>query len=202
MKIIIFLFFLVSELIYAQAVIPDEYHKIPDSLHFKDDLYKFIIPDKKYENWKVMRKYDSLREELLYENKSWQDEKDVRIHSPDRGFFVECMPDWCFTYITIFDNKNFRNIASEEELRSFIGYVDNIQEALLIANTYGFWFDQKDPVGGSFKQDGNFFYIYLAKFESCPVSKESFFIKLNRKTGAFESQTKGVYYKTDKCFIS
>ncbi|MEJ5104833.1 hypothetical protein [Chryseobacterium sp. MYb328] len=202
MKIVLFLFFLASEFIYSQAVISDEYHKIPDSLHFKDDLYKSIIPDKKYENWKVMRKYDSLREELLYENKSWLDEKNIRTHSPDQGFFVECMPDWCFTYIRILDNKKFRYIDSEEELRSFIGYVDNIQEALLIAKTYGFWFDQKDPVGGSFKQDEDYFYLYLAKFENCPVSRESFFIKLNRKTRAFESQTKGVYYKTDKCFVS
>lgn len=202
MKIVVLVFFLISELMYAQTDVSEEYSKIPDSLYFKDNLYKSIIPDKKYEFWKVIRKYDSFREEIIYMNKDWANKNDIKNHSVNQGFFVECLPDWCFTYIAILDDKKLSYITSEEKLRYFIGYVDNIEEALLIAKTYGYWFDNNNPVGGSFKQDGDYFYLYLAKFESCPVSRESFFIRLNKKTGILESQTKGLYYKTDKCFTS
>ncbi|WP_294328561.1 hypothetical protein [uncultured Chryseobacterium sp.] len=202
MKVIVLIFFLISELLCAQMVVPDGFGKIPDSLYFKNTLYRSIIPDKKYEFWEVIRKYDSLREDIIYKNKDWTNKSRIKVHSQDQGFFIECLLDWCFTYIMLLDDKKLRYINNEEDLRNFIGYVDNLQEALLIAGTYGFWFDKKDPVGGTFREDKDYFYLYLAKSESCPVSREAFFIKLNKKTRTFESQTKGGYYKTGDCFIS
>ncbi|MFT3919598.1 hypothetical protein [Cloacibacterium sp.] len=45
-------------------------------------------------------------------------------------------------------------------MRDFIGFIDNIPEALLIAKTYDFWFDKKEKNGGSYKMENNFVYLY------------------------------------------
>lgn len=184
----------------SQVTVPDNFVKIPDSLHFRDSLYKFIIPNKKYIYWRVLRKDDSLNNELIYESK--KNKEYSKSYSPNNGFFWECMPDGCFTYILAYRNKRLEYVTNEKALRDFIGYVDNLSEALLIARTYDLWFDDQNPIGGSYQIDENYIYLYLSKFKSCPVSREAFFVKINRKTGNFEQESKGLYYKTNDCYTS
>lgn len=185
-RIIIILIFVSSfNLLFSQSIITDNYMKIPDTLYWKDRLYPFIIPNKKYNYWKVIRK-DGSSEELIYENKKCKNVNYTEDHSIEDGFFVECLPSGCFTYILACQNKQPEYITSEKELRDFIGYVDNLPEALLIAKTYDLWFDRKNPIGGSYKIEKDFIYLNLTKFSRCPVSNEAFFVKINRKTGHFE----------------
>ncbi|MDQ1805743.1 hypothetical protein RAH57_17260 [Chryseobacterium sp. CKR4-1] len=202
MKIILTISILFSNLIFSQVTVPSDYLKIPDTLRYKNDLYRFIIPSQKYKYWKVMRKDDTMEEKLMYENKVTKSLKCAKTNSPEKGFFIECLPGWCFTYITAYKNKMPKYFTSEKELKDFIGYVDNLPEALLIARTYNLLFDYKNPIGGSFKMDKDFFYLYLAKFENCPVNREAFYVKINRKTGVLEYESKGIYYKTNDCFVS
>ncbi|MBK1896133.1 hypothetical protein [Chryseobacterium paridis] len=202
MKIMLMFSILFSNLIFSQIIVPSDYIKIPDTLRSRNDLYKFIIPNQKYEYWKVMRKDDTLEEKLIYENKEVKNIKYVKTHSSEKGFFRECLPGWCFTYITAYQNKKPKYFTSERELKDFIGYVDNLPEALLLARTYNLLFDYKNPIGGSFKIDKDFIYLYLAKFENCPVSREAFYVKINRKTGVLEYESKGIYYKTSDCYLS
>ncbi|MFC4686122.1 hypothetical protein ACFO4P_04140 [Epilithonimonas pallida] len=191
---------LYSDLLSAQLIVPNDYLKIPDSLYFKDKLYKSIIPSKRYCSWKVIRKDIYSRSELIYERN--KDTCSKEKFSVDDGFFGECQPDGCFTYIVACRNKKLQYFTSGNQLISFIGYVDNLSEALLIARTYNLLLDRKNLIGGSFKIEKDYIYLYLAKFESCPVSNESFYVKINRKTGELHQESKGVYYKTDNCYTS
>ena len=202
MKKYLLLFILCSNFLFSQINIPNDFKKIPDSLEFRDNLYRQIVPYKNFNYWRVVRKYDSFTEEILYEN---QDSKNINYLNnlaSEEGFFPECDPDWCFSYITGYQYKKPQYFKNENDLRQFIGFVDNLAEALLIARTFDFWFDGKEIVGGSFKIDKNYFYLYLAKFESCPVSKESFFVKINRTTGELTSMSNGTYYRNDNCYTS
>ncbi|MGA9211714.1 hypothetical protein [Kaistella sp.] len=188
-------------LVFSQTTIPNKYMKIPDTLYFKDRLYQYIIPQKKYNYWKVIRK-DGSTEKLIYEKIGAKNKKVKENRTIEEGFFLECLPDGCFTYIMANQNKKSEYFTNVEELRGFIGFVNNLSEALLIARTYDLWFDRKNPIGGSYKIEKDFIYLYLAKFESCPVSSEAFFVKINRRTGELEQESKGVYYKTDDCYTS
>ena len=201
-KVIFVIILIFSKLLFSQIIVGDEYKKIPDSLFFKDKIYQYIIPNEKYEYWKVSRKDDTPNEELIYESRSSQNLKYLKKYSAESGFFWECLPDGCFSYIVAYKNKNPQYFTSEKEFRNFIGFIDNLPEALLIAKTYGFWFDKKEKIGGSYKMDNNYVYLYLAKFSSCLVSSESFTIKINRKTQEIEYKSNGIYYKTDKCYSS
>ncbi|MDN3691051.1 hypothetical protein QWZ06_01585 [Chryseobacterium tructae] len=201
-RIIYILIFCSSfNLVFSQTIIPGNYEKIPDTLYFKDRLYKSIIPNEKYKYWKFIKK-DALTEKLIYENKKKENISNKEKHSIEDGFFWECLPDGCFTYIIAYKSKQPEYFINEKELIKFIGYVDNLSEALLIARTHDLWFDRKNLIGGSFKIEKDFIYLYLAKSESCPVNRTAFFVKINRKTGELEKENKGVYYKSEDCYTS
>jgi len=188
-------------LTFSQIIVSSDYMKIPDTLGFRNNLYKFLIPNKKIKYWSVFRKEDS-SEILLYENKKNNNLYKEKTNAPNKGFFNECLPDRCFTYIVIESNNICQYITNEKKLIDFIGYVDNLPEALLIAKTCDLLFDRKNIAGGAYKIEKDFIYLYLAKFKNCPVSRESFYVKINRKTGEIEYESKGIYYKTDDCYTS
>lgn len=199
-KLLFSIFFLISNFSSSQVSVSNEFIKISDTLHYKDRLFQYIIPNENYEYWKVVRKYDTLSEKIIYENRESKKLKYSQDFSTENGFFWECLPDGCFTYITAYKNKKPHHFTNEEELRKFIGYIDNLQEALLLVKTYDFWFDEKEKIGGSYKIDKNYINLYLAKFSSCLVSKESFSVKINRKTQEIEYKSNGIYYESDNCY--
>ncbi|RKE89561.1 hypothetical protein BXY58_0130 [Epilithonimonas arachidiradicis] len=51
MKSFIFSFFLLSMWGSSQIIVPKDFMKIPDSLFYKEQLYKNIIPNKQYNYW-------------------------------------------------------------------------------------------------------------------------------------------------------
>jgi len=189
-----------SKLLFSQIVIGDDFKKIPDNLYSKKNNYQFIIPKEKYQYWKVSQKKGEINEDLIYENKSSKNIHYLTKYSPEEGFFGECLPDWCFSYIVAYKNRKPQYITNEKDLIDFIGYVDNLSEALLISKTYDFWIDKRDKVGSSYKIDKDYIYLYLTRFKSCLVTKESFFIKINRKTQEIYYESNGIYYKSNDCF--
>ncbi|MBH1960136.1 MAG: hypothetical protein I8H68_08495 [Flavobacteriia bacterium] len=198
-KVVSLVFILFSILTFSQVNIPNSYTKIPDSLHFSDNLYQSIIPNKNYDYWKVIN-YDTSEEVIIYESNKMKN--CVGKLFPKKGFFNECAPSACFSYIIAYQNKKPEYFTDENELRNFIGYIDNLSEALLIAKTYDLGVDRKSPIGGSFKIEKDFIYLYLARFENCPVSREAFFVTIRRKTGKFEYESQGIYYQTQDCYSS
>ncbi|PZU04745.1 MAG: hypothetical protein DI622_19825, partial [Chryseobacterium sp.] len=68
----------------------------------------------------------------------------------------------------------------------------NLPEALLIAQTYGFMLDSINISGGAYKIEDHYIVMYLSKLNKSST-KESFLVKINRKTGKLESKSKGFY---------
>ncbi|WP_313307688.1 hypothetical protein [Epilithonimonas hominis] len=200
-KFLLIIIFLIYSTISGQIVVPKDFMKIPDSLFYKEQLYKNIIPNKQYNYWKVVRKTSSEDQIVFESKKNYSSQPEINNNISD-GFFVECLPDGCFSYLEVYCNNTPRYINTEVGLKEFMGYIDNLSEALLIAKTYGFWFDRKDELGGSYKIESDFIHLYLAKFKTCPVSSEAYYIKINRKTGELEQENKGIYYKKDDCYTS
>ncbi|WP_370898266.1 hypothetical protein [Chryseobacterium gossypii] len=193
MKTIFAAFILIPSLWLSQAASSDGYRKIPEILDNTDYLYPFIIPDKKYEYWAALRKDEK---DPLYESQAPLSMGMTDLPSPEQGFFRKC-PAGCFSYIIACRSNQPEYFTNEQLLRDFIGYVDNLPEALLIANTYGFFSDSKDPAGGSYKIENDFILMCLAKVKDCPETKESFWIRINRKNGQLESRSNGIYHQSN-----
>ncbi|MGH1516333.1 hypothetical protein [Chryseobacterium sp. JK1] len=198
MKVIIAFCLILSNLMYSQIKVPDDYKKIPDILDTTDYLYPFIVPDKGYEYWRVLSNDTDPDKAVIYESQA-PDFMTINEPVPERGFFQKCVGNNCFSYILACKKDRASYFSNEQELRNFIGTVDNLPEALLIAKTYGFTIDTKNLFTGAYKMDDRHISMYVLQSRGCPVVKESFWVKINRKTGKLESKSNGIYSKSEDC---
>ncbi|MCJ7935551.1 MAG: hypothetical protein MUW56_18485 [Chryseobacterium sp.] len=198
MKIIIPFSLILSNLIFAQITVPDDYKKIPDILDTVDYLYPFIVPDKEYEYWRVLSNDIDPEKAVIYESQA-PDFMTINEPLPEKGFFQKCIGNHCFSYILACKKDRSVYFSNEQQLRDFIGTVDNLPEALLIAKTYGYSVDTKNLFTGAYKMNDRHISLYVVQSKGCPVTKESFVIKINRKTGKLEAKSNGVYSKSGEC---
>ncbi|MCW3162830.1 hypothetical protein [Chryseobacterium oryctis] len=200
MKIFTTAFFLLSGLIFSQTTkaVPDDFQKIPLVFDTTDYLYPFIVPDKKIDYWSVLRNNIDVDEAIIYESQM-PEFMTINDPAPEKGFFQKCLGENCFSYIIACENGKSKYFSSEQQLREFIGFIDNLPEAILVAETYGYKVYTNNKLASSYKIDANFIYLYLSKTKNCPLTKESFLVKINRKTGKLESNSNGIYFKSDDC---
>ncbi|KFF29169.1 hypothetical protein IQ37_07525 [Chryseobacterium piperi] len=198
MKIIVAFFLITSSLFFAQIKVPDDYKKIPDILDTVDYLYPFIVPDKEYQYWRVLTNDPDPEKALLYESQA-PDYMTINEPAPEQGFFQKCIGNNCFSYILACKKDRSVYFSNEQELRNFIGTVDNLPEAILIARTYGYSIDTKNKFTGSYKIDDHYISMYTLQSKGCPATKESFLLKINRKTGKITAKSNGIYSKNEDC---
>ncbi len=198
MKIISIISFLVSGLLFPQNTVSPDFKKIPEILDNPELLYPFIIPDNKYQYWSVFRNNPDPDLAVIYESQM-PPYMTLNDPAPEKGFFQKCLGEDCFSYLTACENGRSVYFSTEQQLRDFIGSVDNLPEAVLIANTYGFSVDADNGLGSSYKIDDRYISLYLSKIKNCPLTKESFLIRINRKTGKTNSKSNGIYFKSKDC---
>ncbi|MFC3161506.1 hypothetical protein SAMN05443633_101603 [Chryseobacterium arachidis] len=198
MKLLFPILLLCSGLVFSQKAVPHDYKKIPEILDNTDLLYPFIVPDKKYNYWSVLRNNPDPDKAIIYESQT-PDFMTINDPAPEKGFFQKCLGEDCFSYVIACENSQSKYFSNEQQLRSFIGFVDNLPEAILIANTYGYTVDSTSPLSSSYKIDDSNISLYLSKTKNCPLKKESFIIKMNRKTGKSEVKSNGIYFKSEEC---
>ncbi len=182
----------------GQKSIPADFKRIPEILDTTELLYPFIIPDRKYNYWSVLRNNTDPDKAVIYESQmpSYMTLNDP---APEKGFFQQCIGENCFSYLMACESGKTQYFSTERQLRDFIGSIDNLPEAILIANTHGFTVDMAETTGSSYKMDDQSVFLYLSKMKKCPSVKESFFITINRKTGYLKSKSNGVYFKGEDC---
>lgn len=200
MKLLFPIVFLLSGLVFSQKTSSSDFKKIPEILDNVDLLYPFIVPDKKYEYWSVLRNDNDPDPDksIIYESQM-PVLMTLNDPAPEKGFFQQCVGNRCFSYVMACENSQSKYFSNEQQLRDFIGSIDNLPEAILVAKTYGFIFDSTDKTGSSYKTDNQYISLYLSKIKNCPQTKESFLVKINRKTGKLESKSNGIYFKSDEC---
>lgn len=179
-------------LVFSQRTIPSDYQQIPEILDNTDLLYPFIIPDKKYEYWTVFRNNPDPDKAIIYESQA-PEFMTINDPAPEKGFLQKCLGEDCFSYLIACENSQPKYFSNEKQLRDFIGTVDNLPEAILIANTYGFSVDSTNSFGSSYKIEDQYIFMYLSKRKGNTEVKESFSIKIDRKSGKLESKSNGMY---------
>lgn len=192
MKLLFPLLLLCSGLVFGQKTVPADYKKIPEILDNPELLFPFIVPDKKYDYWSVLRNNPDPDKAIIYESQT-PDFMTLNDPAPEKGFFQKCLGEDCFSYLLACEKGKTKYFSTEQQLRDFIGTVDNLPEAVLIANTYGYSVDASNVLSSSYKIDDKNIFLYLTKLINNTVGKESFFIKINRKTGKHEVKKSGTY---------
>lgn len=176
----------------SQNTVPEDFKKIPEILDNTELLYPFIIPDKKYEYWSVFRNNPDPDKAIIYESQA-PEYMTINDPAPEKGFFQQCLGEDCFSYLIACENSQSKYFSNEKQLRDFIGTIDNLPEAILIANTYGYTVDITNQLSSSYKIENRHILMYLSKVRGTTNAKESFLVKINKKTGKLESKSNGIY---------
>src|SRR5690606_12799563 len=79
--------------------------------------------------------------------------------------------------IAYIENNKWHFVSTEETLKKFIGEVDNVYEAFLIARIDGYEIDNTSE-GNGFKKVDFGYKLKVMKSEICPVSKEGFVVHI------------------------
>lgn len=188
----------VMQLFCSQIVSTQDYQKIPDVFDTPENIYPFIKPSENLSYWKVFTNHSDPEKAVLYESQ-YPEPMTILEPIPEKGFFQKCLGENCFHYIIACKRDRPEYFTNEKDLRSFIGEVDNIGEAVLIANTFDFSIDITNPEGGSFKKDEQNFYLKTFRSKKCTEVRESFLLTIRRKNGAVRSQSKGIYTSKKNC---
>ncbi len=118
---------------------------IPTTLSFRGNLITKITPNEDYNYWEYITVIGERRgtENVFNKyriisrgNKKWGEAYLNEIAKD--GFVENYQKSLGYSYIAYIDHGKIRYITEEKKLKPFIGLVDNLQEALLIAQLHGF----------------------------------------------------------------
>lgn len=170
-----------------------------------------IVPSSKYKYWECVYKIGGLDSTniyfkkrgniIVYQGDSLNYSFLAKKTDSNKGFFVECMPIVCFSYIiAIKENQGLDIIDTDKKLKKFIGNVDNLEEMILLSKLNNFWFDTTNILGGSYKEMPSHYLLYLLEYNSCPETYSSVKAVLTKR-GKFITLNKNIYKKTEDCTI-
>ena len=180
-----------------------EFNKLPDfqkinysvAYDYKDSLALKIIPDKKYDYWAYM---NTRGKKIVFEsgNKAHRDK--VNFKNIETGFFVCGHPNYYFNFVALQQGKEFKTINDPISFKNFIGQIDNIEEALLIAELVGYSIGD-EFIASSYREFDNFFEMRLRKCYTYPLQCDIFTVKVYRD-GKLQAQNEGIYKTGMDCY--
>ena len=166
-----------------------------------------IIPDTHYDYWECV--YNSPNDVFtncrgrvtVYKGRA-EVAGIARLTCSEQGFFVECQPLICFSYIVgIRDRNRIDLVDSEQKLLGFIGSIDNLEEVVLSVKANGYWIDPDLMVGGAYVERTNDYLLYLSESNSVGGIYKSVRAVLS-KTGKFTVLDKTIYKQDSMKWIS
>ncbi|MFN0257365.1 hypothetical protein [Pedobacter ureilyticus] len=173
-----------------------DFQRIPIEFNTVENLVRHITPTKKYIYWECIFKSDFEQTSKVIASKGDSSSiKDLRYDVPKEGFIYGNGAG--YYYIAYYDKKKLAYAYDPKSLQAFIGKIDDLPEALLIAETQNFSVDFKKKFGSSYKKTPTGFELYLAQHHLCPTQSEAFKILINT-LGNLEAKTSNYFYNVHK----
>jgi hypothetical protein len=173
--------------------------------NYRDSMAKHINPNKKYQYWQYAAYHhgmdNKIRHTILKQGGDLSLRKKINEKfSPPYsvGIFHGGHPSFRCNYVSTIDNEKINYLKSEEEFRDFLGTIDNLEEAMLLAYTYGYQLDN-DIRGSEYRKVENGYELHLMKFNDNPTYKESVEIRIN-KNGYIKTKSLGIYCEGRDCY--
>jgi hypothetical protein len=184
-----------------------DFKALPREYNYKDRAYLIdkIAPTTNYAYWECVFKdalTDSNRGKILvYNGDSHKYSSMAQKVNSKNGFFIECHPGICFSYIIgVRSDMTLDLIDSNEKLKKFIGHIDNIEEVILMAKINGYWYDSDTIIGGAYRERANDYLLYLLDYSSTPETYKSVKAILT-KDGDLRLIEESIYKQTEVFII-
>ncbi len=195
----------IEEMKIKEGIETPNFHKINYSLtnNYLDSLGKHIEPNKKYQYWQYATYYDNGKKEYTVLKQGGDLSLRKKINekiSPcySVGIFQGGHPSFRCNYVSTVDNNgNVTYLKTEEEFRDFIGTIDNLEEAMLLARTYGYLLGN-DIRASEYRKLRNGFKLHLMKYHEFPERRESIELTIT-KEGFIKTKSLGIYCEGRDC---
>lgn len=183
----------IISLLYSSPVNSQiKYHRL--EFDVREDIIGQIarnfLPRKNFEQWALLKGNNSSKNTSVLFNNSEMEEINF-VYLPE-GFFNACHPTGCSYYIIAKENDEIIYIDDKEKLLNFLGNIDIVEEALLIAIINGFQVDSNDERGSSYRMTSNAFEFLLMKSNYFKIQYQQYFVVID-KYGRLESEAREVY---------
>jgi len=165
-----------------------------------ENIIKAVKPDKKYTYW-AFCSWPALKDTIIYSR--GKRPKGVKLDPHALGTLYQgCMPAWCFNYvITVKDGKTIF-ITTKEDFGKFLGAIDNLEEAVLLATaTQNLGIDDDNRQGGAYMITDSGYNLHLMHYTMCPESRESILIKIDKNKGIVQKTKLSTYFKGKNCLV-
>jgi hypothetical protein len=117
------------------------------------------------------------------------------------GFFSGCQPSYCAYRITYYQNNQWKIVDDEDKLKKFLGIIDNQYEAFIIAEINDYSIDPTNSKGNGFEKVNYGYKLKVMKYNSCPESKESIMVDVDKKGTLRQLKSLGFYLKSKNCIV-
>lgn len=156
-----------------------------------ESLLKKIIPNDKTESWTLIYN-EYARDKVLKsgtKNNYLPQFSGFKLNNATEGYY----------YIAAAKGDSYTYITDLTTLQSFIGTIDNGEEAALLAITKGYLVDYEfKEYAANYRNVGNSYEVEVGKITSteCPMAKSHFMLTIDKKTGSIsESGDLGRYFE-------
>jgi hypothetical protein len=153
-------------------------------------VFKDISPNEKWDYWAVYF-FDG---EQLHQLKQFGGKRSPEMSETG---FLNSEIDHSYYYIIAEKGSKKNKITTEEDLKKFMGKIDNIQEATVMMLFKGYIVDEEyQSVAGNYFEDKDNYYLDLGKVssENCPYAKKFYQLKIDKKSGLLLETKEGEVY--------
>lgn len=193
-----YLFILTLLLLSCNGNVEQGFEKIPPGLNVTEDLIRAIRPDKDYQYWACIRQgyfhNPNTNTEIITGKGDISYLMNNKFDDPKLGFLYKMWQG--YFYIAYVDHNHLKLVTEEAQLIKFIGKIDSIEEALLIADIHNLSVDYTRAIGSSYKKVKNGYEFYLVKFHKCTVRTEPFKVSIDT-LGNYKAKSLGFFYDVD-----
>lgn len=174
------------------------FEKIPDGLNSAENLIRNIRPAINYQYWACIRQDFEGKihpeTEIIVGHGNISYLMNNKFDQPKSGFFFDLFKG--YFYIFYVENDRLKLVTNKAQLTRFIGKIDGLEEALLLAKINNLGTDYSRDIGGSYQKSQKGFELYLSRFHKCPVKTEPFRVSIDT-LGNVKAKSLGFYYNID-----
>ena len=147
------------------------------------NIVKQIQPNEKFDNWAIYHVEDGHAAELKKMGTI------VESEMPSEGLGLHPHAGTSYYYMAYSKAGKKYYVTTSEDLKKFVGKVDNPQEAAILAMLDGYFFDSEyKDYAGNYKEDAKNYYVELGLVTNtqCPLQKNHFIITVPKGGNSIE----------------
>ena len=179
----------------------ESFEKLPERFRSDKELLKQIEPNSNIEYWQIDY-ITGFTPNKIFSKGNQSLSKKILLPKNENigGFFTGCQPSFCNYRILYIENNKWNFVQDENELKEFIGRIDNEYEAFLIARINGYDIDS-DSKGNGFQKAKYSYKLKVMIYNNCPETKQSYVVTVDEKGNLNKLKELGYYLKSKDCIV-